>query len=129
MSTKKTHKLDQATLKKLSGLFPCTNNYTVDCTPSIYDDVQEEYKPIFVLKPLSNKELKDLSKSFQNGTELSEEEATLIVKDHIVTIKNLIDISTGKTMDYSEEVFDIIPTIVQASLIQELLGISGLKTA
>jgi hypothetical protein len=128
MSKAKKLVLDDITKKKMSGLFPANNSYTVNITPSIYDAVDEGLRPVFVMKPLSNGEMKELSKAYNSGDDINEEEVLKILITHIEDIKNLTDISTGEIITYTSDMFDIIPSVVQAALVQELMNISGLKT-
>lgn len=127
MARKKTHKLDADTIRKLSGLLPATNDYTVEIKLSIYDNVDEEYRPTFIMSPLNNKELKDLSKKYSTAEDMKEEEVLELVSKHLVDVNNLIDITTGEPVEYTPEVFETIPTVVKAALVTELMSISGLK--
>ena len=135
----KTRKLvfDDITMKKLSGLLPARNSYVVNVTPTIYDDLDEQYKPTYSLTPLSNGEMQqiiEMNKGVDN--EDNEQKFMNILMKHIVNFNNVIDISTGEDIKFekdisggiTEELFNIIPKLVQASLVQELVNISGFKS-
>jgi hypothetical protein len=128
---------DDITMKKLSGLLPARNSYVVNVTPKIYDDLDEQYRPTYSLTPLSNGEMQqiiEMNKGVENDD--NEQKFMTILRNHIVNFNNVIDISTGEDIKFekdisggiTEELFNIIPKLVQASLVQELVNISGFKS-
>jgi len=133
MTTSKKFKLDEATKNKMIGLFPVNNDFTVNFTPEEYDDLPKEVRPVFVLKPWSEKECKEMAKEFENE---SDQDVVLEkVRKQIVGLDNLINMSTESEIEYEEDttgglsktIFSLIPIVIKTSILYRLLTISGIQ--
>jgi hypothetical protein len=126
--------MDEETKKALAGLLPATSTFTVTFTPAAYDKVAELYRPIFILKPFAQYEVKEISKYL---TRNSKDEMYLMrkIRGQIIDFSNMLDISTGEQMVYdgdkdagmSEPQFNLLPSTIQSEIVVELLRISGMS--
>lgn len=125
MSSKKFTK---DTISKLAGLLPSNNDFTIDFTPDIFDEVDKQYRPIFVLSPWSNKQVKEIAKHMTANEESSNDEYIMsMVRPQIVDWRNYTTCD-GKTIPHGESAIASIPQRCLVCIIQELLRISGLSS-
>lgn len=107
---------------KLAGLLPINSDFTVKFTPKDYDEIPVEFKPIFILKPWTNNQMKQLALVANN-----EEKAISLIVSQIVDIQNLYNISTGEEEQFDPQTIgNKIPKKILLSLMSELTRISGL---
>lgn len=121
----------------MAGLLPCGNDWTIDYTPEAYKDMPDEFKPVFTLKPYSSKELKDvIAKTQTLKGDALDKYAHNVVKEHIKSWSNFIDISTQEDIEFDvddkgilkQELYEVIPVIIQTQLMSRLTEISsGIK--
>jgi hypothetical protein len=126
--------LDAETQRKLAGLLPCNNDFTVTFVPEAYKDIDESYRPSFTIKPYTSKELKEVVNNSQSLTgDALDEFANKMIASHIVSWSNMINISTGDEVKpemnpkggISMESYDIVPMVVKKDLMTELMKISS----
>lgn len=129
MATKK-NKMGPEMMKRLAGLMPARSSFTVEFTPSEYDVLDVEIRPIFTLKPWPNKEIKEIAAHYSAN---AEDEDYLIsrIKTNIIGWKNIIDMSSMEEIEYSDAerdtILDILPQKVKTSIALELMRISGIN--
>jgi hypothetical protein len=127
--------LDEEMKKRLSGLLPTNSDFTVNITPSCYDGIEEQFRPVFTLRPLNNKQLNDITKNLQTIAK-DDSKALNILKGQIVGWSNVMNISTCEEVPFesdsdgsiSNNLFNMLPKPVLSSLVVSLLNISGLKS-
>ena len=119
------NKLDQKTLLRLAGLLPANSDFTVNFTPDLYKNIEEEFRPSFTLKPWTQSQVKEISKFYLKGDKEDENYMMKKVSTQIVGWSNFINISTGEEIPFDGNV-DIIPQKCMIQIISELLRISGL---
>ena len=126
MANVKKNKLDKATILKLAGLLPANNDFSIDFVPPLYDEIDEQFRPIFVLRPWTQSQVKEISKFYVNGDKDDEDYMMKKVAPQIVNWLNFINISTGEEIPFDGNI-DIIPQKCLVQVISELLRISGLN--
>jgi hypothetical protein len=126
--------LDAETQRKLAGLLPCNNDFTITFVPEAYKDIDEAYRPSFTLKPYSSKELKEVVTMSQSLTgDALDNYANKMIASHVTGWSNMINISTGDSVEpdinpkggISMDSYDIIPMVVKKDLMSELMKISS----
>lgn len=123
--TKKIRKMDAETVRKLCGLLPVNNDFTINFTPKCFDDIDEEFRPIFTLKPFTQKEVKEIS--VKMSQKVDQDFILQQVKTKIVDWSNLINISTQEDVPFDINIIETFPTKIINELVGELLRISGLS--
>jgi len=129
----KNKKLTPELLKALRGFSVVTN--TIEYIMEI-DDVPEDFHPVFTIKNLTIADTKDIREKmtkidtndeFEMSDFMSE-----ITRNHLVGWTNLYDLSTGEEFECqldngvcSQEVFDLLPTIVKVKILQFIYSLSG----
>ena len=86
--------------------------------------IDEEFRPIFHLKPWTASQLKVLAAIGTN-----EDKAISMIASQIVDIENLHNLSTGEIIDYSVDPKTVtlsIPKKILLSILGELTRISGI---
>ena len=132
---KKTKKaLDEATIRKLAGLYPVSPDFSMAFMPDCYKDVPQEYKPKFIIKPYTLSEMRDLAeKSNQlEGQEL-DDFANSMIRSKIVGMTNMINLSTQEPILFqsdekgcmSKSQYDTLPMIVKSEILKEISAISS----
>ena len=129
----KSNKLTPEMKKKLAGLLPCNNDFTVEYTPESVKELDKEFQYSFTLKPWNNNEMTNISKKM-SGTP---DDSTILdlIRKQIVGLNNLINLSTEECVEYAEddkgsltkEIFDTVPQRVKLEIFTELTRISGIK--
>lgn len=128
--------MDQETREKLYGLLPFSKKSTSEYKPSLYgEDISDEYKPIFSIRPFSRDEVKEAKKVLKE-IEKSEKEDDLgnLSRKAVVGWKHLYDVGTGDEIEYvqdpeggaDKELYEIIPVTLKAMILVEAIKISGL---
>lgn len=133
---KKRTKLDDNTIRKLCGLMPATTTFSIKFTPKCFNEVEEEYRPVFILEPWTKGEIRAIA-SVVNDNSKYEEYFNEQLRKKIVGWDNLIDLSTCDEIDYksdpeggvSKELYKLLPDQVLVELINELSSISGIKVS
>lgn len=113
---------------KYAGLLPLTSTFNVKYTPKEYDVLPEEMRPVFILSPWNNKEVKNLSNIGSNDNAAMES-----LRKKINGWSNMINID-GEEIEYQSDtngvlrsLLDQIPMKVLLEVLQEVSRISGLK--
>jgi len=128
-------KLDNEMTKKLAGLLPCSTEFTIEFTPALFDEVEEDYKPVFELRPLTKAETKEIASKATAKKQPSEQWYRDRIRRCVVGWTNLLDISSGKEIEFSSEddkgadkkLFDLLNDRIINALMNEVLRISGLQ--
>jgi len=126
-------KLDQATKDSMVGLFPVNNDFTVTYTPDEYKTFPTEIQPVFILKPWSEKECKEMGKLYEK--EPDQDDILDRVRKQIVGLNNLLNLSDETEIKYeadnkggiSTTLFSMLPIVVKTSILYRLLKISGIQ--
>lgn len=120
--------LDAETRKKLLGLLPITSDFIHRYTPELYNEVEEEFRPIYLLRPWKSNELKALAHIVADNEDMAME----YLSKQIVGWENVLNIQTGETIDFefedghiSKEQMNLIPSKVIIDLLSEVTKISG----
>lgn len=133
---KKRRKLDDNTIRKLCGLMPATTTLSVKFTPKCFNEIEEEYRPVFILEPWTKGEIRAIaSVTNDNDNSKYDEYFNEQLRKKIVGWDNMIDLSTCDEIAYksdpeggvSKELYKLIPDQVLAELVNELSSISGIK--
>ena len=128
--------MNDETRRKLSGLLPCTSDFSVWVTPDIFEDIEDIFQPSFQVKPFNNKQLDKITKDLDMISK-DDSKAIALIKTQIIGWRNLILVDTGEQIEFEadtdgsikKEQFDRLPKMVQSSLVASILNASGLKTA
>lgn len=121
--------------EKLAGLAPMSNNSFYEFTPSIYEDIPEEYRPTFKIKQFNIEQVEDIKK-IMTGSKKTKDDSALndifLNKLHEVLIDwdNLIDLGTGEQFKYDKtiECMKMIPQTILVKIFEECIVISGIVT-
>jgi hypothetical protein len=124
MADKKAKKMDEATVRKLLGLLPINNDFTVTYVPEAFKDIDKEYQPTFILKPFNSKEIKEIALKMQEAVD--NDYVLSQIKTKIVGWSNYINLSTQELIVYSDEEVNNIPLKVINDLSTEILKLSGI---
>lgn len=127
------HQLDAETKKRLAGLLPANSDFSIEFTPPAYDKIEEEYRPIFTLKPWSEKEVTSIAKKI-NKTPDDEAYMIDIIRQNVIGWSNMLNISTEEDVPFesaddggvSPTLFQLIPKAIKVELFQEMARISGI---
>lgn len=132
--------------KQLIGLLPFDDEATEDYTPTPFDKVPEDLRPVFVIRPLKQCERDRMSLyinklTVMEGSEAKQKElADLndkmndIIRQCVVDVRNLYDLGTRKVIEFSSDdsggmakkLWQKIPESVKTNLYYRVNGISGL---
>lgn len=109
--------MDEATREKLKGLLPFSAGSFARVTPSLYDDVPVEFRPVFFLRAftpetMAARELAIAAK--ESGRNIMVDALT---KSGCVGWENLLDLGTGEEIKFVKEyIRDMLPDAVISSL-------------
>jgi catalase len=117
--------MDAEMVRKLAGLLPVTNDFTINFTPKCFDEIDQDFRPVFTLKPFTQKEVKEIAAKMAN--KVDQDFIMEQVKTKIVSWSNLINISTQEDVQFDVNIIDTFPTKIINELTSELLRISGLS--
>ena len=108
---------------KMAGLLPVTTSFTIKFTPKDYDKIDEEFRPIFILKPWNANQMKEIAQAGNN-----EAKAIKLIVSQIVGFQNLINLETGEEIEFSTDLKfeELLPKKVLLSILSEISRISGL---
>lgn len=142
MGEKTKRVMDEETRKKLEGLLPFSVKSTTEFTPSsIGEDIPEEYRPVFSIRPFNREEMrsattifKGLSNDSESGDLEKEDKLAECSRKVVMGWKNLFDVGTGEEIEYTQDVnggadkekFEMITPDMKASILVESVRISGL---
>lgn len=129
-------KIDKEKLMKLQGLNPCTSSVTF--VPSVYAELaleegMDDFIPSFTCNMLTNAQVDDVKKMFLRIARASEKGEFVDKKNEIVSILencitgwvNMIDLATGKNVEFSKEGVANLTENVLDSIITELSKYAG----
>jgi hypothetical protein len=138
MSEIKEIRMSEEIRKQMAGLLPMNNTATYNFTPESFSVVDEQYRPIFVIKQFNNEQIltvkelifKDMdAKKKINIRELDAKnvEYMKILNTVIVSWTNLYDLGTGGLFEYDGklETFMALPERIRTEIFTEALKISG----
>lgn len=129
--------------KQLLGILPFSADATEKFTPSSFDKINEQFKPVFELKPM-NKKNKDEMIIFQSQDvdKLTPKEKILLndkmnncIRMSVVGIENLYDLGINKLIEFetdknkdccSNKLWERIPSTIRSNLYFKVSIISGL---
>jgi hypothetical protein len=134
--------LDEKTRTELYGFFPFTTDVSVPFTPKQYDNIKEDYRPIFWVRPLLQKETDQIRVNYSlipdkaSDSEYSElnKKNTAIILGFITDFKNFWDMSTGKEIKYNNDIpggfnwSEVRPWWIATEIVSFINKISGLLT-
>jgi hypothetical protein len=134
-STKRA--LDEASIRKMAGLYPVSSDFSITFTPDCYKEIDEKDRPKFTVKPYSIKEMRDMADRTDSlkGEEL-DNYANNMIRNKIVGMTNMINLSTQDIVPFdadekgvmSREQFDTIPLVVKNDIMKVISEISsGIK--
>jgi len=107
---------------QLAGLLPVNSDFTITFIPKEYDEIPEDLRPKFLLKPWKSNQIKQFSSLSNN-----EDKAIALIVGQIIDIQNLYNISTGELVPFEpSEIVNLIPKKVLLSILTELTRISGI---
>jgi len=130
--------MDEETKKKMHGLLPFSTKSTIKYTPEVYgDDVPEDFKPVFTIRPYSREEVKGARKilgSITDNNVEKEDELNEWSRKVVVGWENLYDAGSGEEIEYvqdstggaDKELYDVLPVTVKALILVQAVKISGL---
>lgn len=132
MAKKQVQKMSPETLKKLAGLLPANSKYTVKFTPDHYNEIPEELRPVFTLKPWKQKELAKLADIGEDA-----ELAMDAVASQVIGWSNVWELGEDEPTEVEyeadskgglkRELLDIFPQKITVALLNELTRISGVS--
>ena len=129
------NKMDDVTRAKLAGLLPATSTFLVSYVPKSLEVIEEQYRPVFSLRPFNQGECKEIAKFLEKNPN-NETYITTKIRKQIIDVSNLVDISTDTVLDFmkdndsgmAKDQWDMLPTVVQVDIVQEILRISGMRS-
>lgn len=126
-------KVDFASVRdKMAGLLPMSNDAVWEFTPDSYDDIPDEFKPIFKIRQFKMSQVDDIKSVMSGKTKLSEAKTNEKFLDHLHTIfagwDNLYNLATGELFPYdgTKECMLKIPQFVLLRIFQESLVVGGI---
>lgn len=125
--------------KQMAGLLPMSKHSTYKFTPEVFNDVDENFKPVFEIKQFKNSSLlkvKELmvselgnSKKKLDIREIDAKNTEYMKLAHecFVGWTNLYDLGTGELYEYDSEfeTFMALPETIRTEILTEILKISG----
>ncbi len=143
METKKI-KMNADLRNQLTGLLPMDNDAQYSFTPEIFDDIPEEYQPIFNIKQLTNEQIilvkgmlyddamnmdkKKTKSKLQAELKRKSAEYIDILNEVVVGWDNLFKIVNGDELEaikYSKDSVKNLPEIIRSELFAKAIEISG----
>jgi hypothetical protein len=128
--------MDEETKRKMAGLLPCSSDFSITTVLDVHKDLPKEFQPKFSVTPYTSKQLKDvINKSQQLEGDALDTYANESVRNHVIGIANLVNISTGEVIEFttdegvcSKDLYESLPISVKTALMQLITSISsGLK--
>ena len=133
--------------EQLLGILPMSVDAVHKFTPKQFDDVPEEYKPVFEIKQYTNSDvigIKSLiyrglnepqetgkttntkAKSIKKFTESSQDDLEFLKKS-LVGWSNLINLDTGEQIVFDDtiEMLEMIPEVIRREIFKEAVRITG----
>jgi len=125
------------------GMLPMSNDIGHTFTPEMFNSLPEELRPVFTIKKMNNGSIAEVKArlvmeqqqdnknkgitKLKKQAEQEQEYVANIVWQHLITWKNLINISTKEEINYNgtREVFDLLPQSVVLALFSEMITITG----
>lgn len=120
---------------KLVGLVPLTNDSSWKFTPSIYDDIPEEFRPTFYIKQFTmesgdkiRKILADNMDKKKKNTDTDDAEIVNELYKHFEKWENLYNLGTGEILVYdgTREMFNLLPKNIIMKIFEEALVLGGI---
>lgn len=113
-----TKVMDDATREKLKGLLPFSAGSFARVTPSVYDGVDVEFRPVFFLRAFSPETMAErqlaLANKDMSGRDIM---VNALTKSGCVGWDNLLDIGTGEPIPFVKEyIRDMLPDAVISAL-------------
>lgn len=141
--------MDEDLRKKLHGLAPFSIKSTTKYTPPIYgEDIPEEFRPIFYIRPYSRAEIKsakkvlaEISKSEEKIASMTAEESEALEESIYELARKVVmnwdrfyDAGSGSMIPYEsdinggvdKELFYLIPSTIVGMILAEAVKISGM---
>lgn len=132
--------------KQLIGLLPFDEEATDEYTPASFEKVPDEFKPVFVIRPLKPVEkdrmslyinkLANMENEGSKAKELTElnDKMNDIIRQCVMDIKNLYDLGTERLIHYGKDesgglskcIWEKIPESIKTNIYYRVNGISGL---
>ena len=132
-------KLTDEVREQLLGVLPFSVSSTIEHTPKTYDEIPEEYRPVFKLRPFNKVEsdaVRALMLKISTMKPLEIEKKTREqVRACLMGWENMLDIGSMQMLDYKEQagdggcdrdLFDIVPVSVVGDMFYFLSRMSGL---
>jgi len=110
---------DIKNILKSNGIIDVTFNFT----PKDYDAIDEEFRPIFTLKPWRRTQIEHIAQAANN-----EAKAIKLIVSQIVSFENLFNLD-GEKIEFSADLKleEILPKKILLSILNEIARISGLS--
>lgn len=147
MSDKKV-KIDAELRQQLLGILPLKEDAILDYTPPFFDDIPKKYRPIFKLKQLSKQHVIEIKRAIARDMldarrniddesididviEAKNKEYMKYLHKCLVGWDNLIEVSTGDTVEYDgeEKTMMLLPETIRISIFKQLLQMAGLSVS
>ena len=118
--------------EQMAGLLPMSNDSVWSFTPSQYNEVPAQFKPIFKIKQLKMSQCDEIRSLMSGKTVMSEAKVTAKFLDilHSILIgwDNLYDLATGEIYPYdrTKDMMLTIPHHVLMSIFEESIVVSGI---
>jgi hypothetical protein len=118
---------------KLLGLLPYETDQPFDFVPPCYDPVPNVLRPVFVLRGLTDSARKRVQ-SYKAKGSFSEDEASEVVRAHLVGWRNLVNLTDGNEISFeagsdgcaSQKSIRVLPQTPKGEILLHLLRCAGL---
>jgi hypothetical protein len=128
---------------KLAGLLPMSDDSVYEFTPEIFDDIPDEFKPVFSIKQFDNSQvsaIKTMMLKENNDSSTVKKVATILKEadkkavmyskltfDILVDWDNLYDLGNGEKIEFNGDydVFMTIPESIRTDIFTTAMKITG----
>lgn len=118
--------------KSAVGLLPMTKNAFWEYTPTQYEDIPEEYRPIFKIRQYNIAQVDKIKELLANKKKLNDEKLNAAFLDCLYEVfagwENLYDLASGDLVKYdgTRDMMVIIPHQILLTVFQESLIVGGI---
>jgi len=116
-------KMTKEAAAQLMGLMPISAEARHRFTPGEFAGVPEEFRPVFVIRPMTKADKQVYSKSFDPKTIKSYESC---IFDCIESVENIYDVVSLEPVDFTLDYFMAIHPTVREKIASEVLRVSCL---
>ena len=110
--------------RQMAGLLPITLDARKRFTPSAYDDSPKDFRPVFILKPMTKLQKQSLAGIAQSG----DSAFYALVMECIDTVENFWDVVTMEQAEFTIAHLEAMRGDITGEIVDNVLFISGLST-